>query len=154
MRNLIVVGLLLALIMPTLALGQKEESRCREAAAFAETGRKEIAAWELGLLLEGIDLSKGQRRKRYSLPETTTLQENQLIDEYLDLARLSFSVCLDSHHTLRRILLLLGSWATFPRRDFWTAVRGCALSGQIRTRNGSVKAEQLILPSLYTLLLG
>jgi hypothetical protein len=36
---------------------------------FAETGRKEIAAWELGLLLEGIDLSKGRRRKRYSLPE-------------------------------------------------------------------------------------
>ena len=35
---------------------------------FAETGRKEIAAWELGLLLEGIDLSKGQRRTRYSLP--------------------------------------------------------------------------------------
>jgi len=27
---------------------------------FAETGRKEIAAWELGVLLEGIDLSKGQ----------------------------------------------------------------------------------------------
>ena len=47
---------------------------------FAETGRKEIAAWELGLLLEGIDLSKGQRRKRYSLPETTTLQENQPMD--------------------------------------------------------------------------
>src|SRR5947207_10644517 len=47
---------------------------------FSETGRKEIAAWELGLLLEGIDLSKGQRRKRYSLPETTTLQENQPID--------------------------------------------------------------------------
>ena len=35
---------------------------------FAETGGKEIATWELGLLLEGIDLSKGQRRKRYSLP--------------------------------------------------------------------------------------
>jgi hypothetical protein len=35
---------------------------------FAETGRKEIAAWESGLLLEGIDLGKGQRRKRYSLP--------------------------------------------------------------------------------------
>jgi transposase len=34
---------------------------------FAETGRKEIAAWELGVLLEGIDLSKGRRRKRYSL---------------------------------------------------------------------------------------
>src|SRR5580658_7010790 len=26
---------------------------------FAETGRKEITAWELGMLLEGIDLSKG-----------------------------------------------------------------------------------------------
>ena len=46
---------------------------------FSETGRKEIAAWELGLLLEGIDY-KGQRRKRYSLPETTTIQENQPID--------------------------------------------------------------------------
>ena len=36
---------------------------------FSETGRKEIAAWELVLLLEGIDLSRGKRRKRYSLPE-------------------------------------------------------------------------------------
>jgi hypothetical protein len=27
-----------------------------------------MAAWELGVLLEGIDLSKGRRRKRYSLP--------------------------------------------------------------------------------------
>ena len=36
---------------------------------FAETGRREIAAWELGVLLEGIDLSKGRRRKRYTLPE-------------------------------------------------------------------------------------
>jgi len=35
---------------------------------FTETGRKEIAAWELAVLLEGIDLSKGKRRKRYSLP--------------------------------------------------------------------------------------
>jgi hypothetical protein len=35
---------------------------------FAATGRKEIAAWELAVLLEGIDLSRGQRRKRYSLP--------------------------------------------------------------------------------------
>jgi transposase len=35
---------------------------------FAETGRKEIAAWELAVLLEGIDLSRGRRRKRYSLP--------------------------------------------------------------------------------------
>ena len=35
---------------------------------FAQTGRREIAAWELGLLLEGIDLSKGRRRKRYCLP--------------------------------------------------------------------------------------
>ncbi len=35
---------------------------------FAATGRKEIAAWELAVLLEGIDLRKGGRRKRYSLP--------------------------------------------------------------------------------------
>jgi transposase len=47
---------------------------------FAETGRKEIAAWELGLLLEGIDLRKGQRRKRYSLPATRTPQESQSVD--------------------------------------------------------------------------
>jgi hypothetical protein len=39
---------------------------------FAETGRKEIAAWELAVLLEGIDLSRGQRRKRYSLPAATS----------------------------------------------------------------------------------
>lgn len=38
---------------------------------FADTGRKEIAAWELGLLLEGTDLSKGRRRKRNSLPAVT-----------------------------------------------------------------------------------
>lgn len=38
---------------------------------FAQTGRKEIAAWELAVLLEGIDLSKGRRRRRYSLPGTT-----------------------------------------------------------------------------------
>jgi hypothetical protein len=35
---------------------------------FAATGRREIAAWELGVLLEGIDLRKGRRRKRYELP--------------------------------------------------------------------------------------
>lgn len=35
---------------------------------FGETGRKEIAAWELGVLLEGIDLKAGRRRKRYVLP--------------------------------------------------------------------------------------
>jgi len=39
---------------------------------FAETGRREIAAWELGVLLEGIDLSKGRRRKRYTLPEAAS----------------------------------------------------------------------------------
>jgi transposase len=48
---------------------------------FAETGRKEIAAWELGLLLEGIDLSKGRRRKRYSLPATVVPGENQPADK-------------------------------------------------------------------------
>jgi hypothetical protein len=46
----------------------------RQAGTFAypfnETGRKEIAAWELGVLLEGIDLRRGRRRKRYCLPET------------------------------------------------------------------------------------
>ena len=30
--------------------------------------QKEIAAWELAVLLEGIDFSKGKRRKRYALP--------------------------------------------------------------------------------------
>ena len=35
---------------------------------FSEAGRREIAAWELGVLLEGIDLQAGRRRKRYSLP--------------------------------------------------------------------------------------
>jgi len=35
---------------------------------FATTGRKELAAWELAVLLEGIDLSQGKRRKRYTLP--------------------------------------------------------------------------------------
>jgi transposase len=47
---------------------------------FVQTGRKEIAAWELGLLLEGIDLSKCRRRKWYSLPaaaETAVLSEEK-----------------------------------------------------------------------------
>ena len=35
---------------------------------FSESGRKEIAAWELGVLLEGIDLKAGKRRKRFALP--------------------------------------------------------------------------------------
>jgi len=35
---------------------------------FSAAGRREIAAWELGVLLEGIDLAAGKRRKRYSLP--------------------------------------------------------------------------------------
>jgi hypothetical protein len=44
---------------------------------FAETGRKEIAAWELAVLLEGIDLSKGKRRKRYSLPAAKKAEESE-----------------------------------------------------------------------------
>jgi transposase len=44
---------------------------------FAETGRKEIAAWELAVLLEGIDLSKGKRRKRYSLPAAKEEEERE-----------------------------------------------------------------------------
>jgi transposase len=43
---------------------------------FAETGRKEIAAGELAGLLEGIDLSKGRRRKRYRLPSAMKAMEN------------------------------------------------------------------------------
>ena len=35
---------------------------------FSESGRKEIAAWERGVLLEGIDLKAGESRKRYQLP--------------------------------------------------------------------------------------
>ena len=42
---------------------------------FAETGRKELAAWELAVLLEGIDLSRGKRRKRYSLPAAMKQEE-------------------------------------------------------------------------------
>ncbi len=43
---------------------------------FAQTGRKELAAWELAVLLEGIDLDRGKRRKRYSLPESTASAED------------------------------------------------------------------------------
>jgi transposase len=35
---------------------------------FAQTGRQEVAAWELGMLLEGIDPRQVRRRKRYRLP--------------------------------------------------------------------------------------
>jgi len=49
---------------------------------FAQTGRREIAAWELGMLLEGIDLSKGRRRKRYTLPEASeTPATSELIQQ-------------------------------------------------------------------------
>jgi hypothetical protein len=34
---------------------------------FNASGRKEIAAWDLGVLLEGIDLKAGKRRKRFEL---------------------------------------------------------------------------------------
>ena len=40
---------------------------------FSEGGRKEIAAWELGVLLEGIDMKAGKRRKRYQLPAPLAL---------------------------------------------------------------------------------
>ena len=42
---------------------------------FATTGRKELAAWELAVLLEGIDLSQGKRRKRYTLPASMQPEE-------------------------------------------------------------------------------
>src|SRR3989442_693000 len=44
---------------------------------FAPTGRKEVAAWELAVLLEGIDLDKGNRRKRYSLPAAMKKEETE-----------------------------------------------------------------------------
>jgi hypothetical protein len=44
---------------------------------FVETGRKEIAAWELAVLLEGIDLSQGKRRKRYTLPAGRQEEERE-----------------------------------------------------------------------------
>lgn len=44
---------------------------------FAATGRKELAAWELVVLLEGIDLSQGKRRKRYTLPGAIQQEENE-----------------------------------------------------------------------------
>ena len=44
---------------------------------FAETGRREIAAWELAVLLEGIDLSQGKRRKRDSLPAANKEEERE-----------------------------------------------------------------------------
>ena len=47
---------------------------------FSETGRKEIAALELGMLLEGIDLSCGRRRKRYRLPEASQCSESAEVD--------------------------------------------------------------------------
>ena len=40
---------------------------------FAETGRQEVAAWELGMLLEGIDPRQVRRRKRYQLPAAATM---------------------------------------------------------------------------------
>jgi transposase len=38
----------------------------------AETGRQEVAAWELGMLPEGIDPRQTRRRKRYHLPAAAT----------------------------------------------------------------------------------
>ena len=51
---------------------------------FAETGRKEIAAWELAVLLEGIDLSKGKRRKRYSLPAAQRDEDKEKAGQEMD----------------------------------------------------------------------
>lgn len=48
---------------------------------FARTGRKELAARELAVLLEGIDLNRGKRRKRYTLPQSTEESEQQLRKE-------------------------------------------------------------------------
>ena len=45
---------------------------------FAETGSKEIAAWELGVLLEGIDWSQVKRRKRYALPPALESEKSEV----------------------------------------------------------------------------
>ena len=45
---------------------------------FHESGRQEIAAWELGVLLEGIDLKAGKRRKRFELPRALSTPVNGL----------------------------------------------------------------------------
>jgi len=48
---------------------------------FAETGRKEIAAWELAVLLEGIDVKAARRRKRYRLPAEAERKEAGKVSE-------------------------------------------------------------------------
>jgi transposase len=48
---------------------------------FAETGRKEIAAWELGVLLEGIDWQQVKRRKRYALPPALESENGEPVAE-------------------------------------------------------------------------
>lgn len=35
---------------------------------FTGSGRRQIAGWELAILLEGIDMRSARRRKRYRLP--------------------------------------------------------------------------------------
>ena len=42
---------------------------------FAATGRKELAAWELAVLLEAIHLSKGKRLERFALPGDRKFRE-------------------------------------------------------------------------------
>ncbi len=45
--------------------------------SFAAMGRKEIAAWELALLLEGVDVNQAKQRKRYARPERTASSGEQ-----------------------------------------------------------------------------
>jgi hypothetical protein len=44
---------------------------------FAATGRKDAAAWELAVLLQGIDLSKGKKWKRRTLPVAMSAEKEE-----------------------------------------------------------------------------
>ena len=48
---------------------------------FAATKRKELAAWEVAVLLEAIDWSKGKTRKSSILPESAPqVEESEIIE--------------------------------------------------------------------------
>jgi transposase len=72
---------------------------------FAETRRKEIAAWELAVLLEGIDLSKGRRRVEKAPQEgrRRELPENILGEGCMFLLTTSDSSCMTQGMNLTEI---------------------------------------------------
>jgi hypothetical protein len=48
---------------------------------FRQTGRKEIAAWKLGLLLEDIDPTKGRHKKHFALPAARASAESGKLEK-------------------------------------------------------------------------